>query len=132
MALNQNNYEFVNNLLYVDGVKFHRGKFIKESWIQHWDCARKKTAVHVKTGNLAAKRLPEASNILDDFPNRAVPLRNFRNRIFTNTDASLGELQSTKHRREEEDTLTSSKRTKLDSTSQKSVCLVHFKLKKIM
>ena len=30
MALNKNNYEFVNNLLYVDGVKFHRSKFIKD------------------------------------------------------------------------------------------------------
>ena len=26
MALNKNNHEFVNNLLYVDGVKFHRSK----------------------------------------------------------------------------------------------------------
>ena len=87
---------------------------------------------YVKTGDLAANlRLPEASNIFEDFPNRAVPLRNFRNRIFTNTDASIGELQSTKRPREEEDTLTSSKRTKLDTTSLKSVCHVcHFKLRK--
>ena len=84
----------------------------------------------LKTGNLAVHlRLPEASNIFDDFPNGAVPLRNFRHRIFT-LHASL---QSTKRPREEEDTLTSSKRTKLDSTSQKSVCHVcHFKLKKKM
>ena len=42
-----------------------------------------------------------------------------------------GELQSTKRPREEEDTLTSSKRTKLDTTSLKSVCHVcHFKLRK--
>ena len=87
---------------------------------------------YVKTGDLAANlRLPEASNIFEDFPNRAVPLRNFRNRIFTNTDASIGELQSTKRPREEEDNLTSSKRTKLDTMSLKSVCHVcHFKLRK--
>ena len=49
MALNKNNHEFVNNFLYVDRVKFHRSKFIKETWVQHWDCSSKKSKYSMYT-----------------------------------------------------------------------------------
>ena len=51
MATNQRNYEFLEGGLYVDGVKFHRGRFCKGTNIQHWDCAKRKIGCvcHAKT-----------------------------------------------------------------------------------
>ena len=57
MALNNRNYEFVNILLYVDGVKFHRAKFIKETWVQHWDCWCKKKWMPLPCFNKARKEI---------------------------------------------------------------------------
>ena len=88
---------------------------------------------HLKTGNLnELSEIPEASDMSHNFPDQSVPLKHLSNRIFTKEESSLGYLNSTKRRREEEgDTTASSKKSKLDSTSLKSVCHVcHFKLRK--
>ena len=51
MASSQRNHEFLEGGLYVDGVKFHRGRFCIDSSIQHWDCAQRKIGCtcHAKT-----------------------------------------------------------------------------------
>ena len=49
--LSKIDYEFVNNLLYVEGVKFHRGRFNKETFVQQWDCSycKKQYPCHATT-----------------------------------------------------------------------------------
>ena len=39
MSLSKIDYEFVNNLFCVEGVKFHRGRFDKETFEQQWYCS---------------------------------------------------------------------------------------------
>ena len=51
MALSKIDHEFVNNLLYIEGVKFHRGRFYKDSFVQQWDCSycKKRCPCHATT-----------------------------------------------------------------------------------
>jgi len=52
MATNNREHKFLNNLLYVESVKFHRGRYNKKTLTQIWNCSyakKRKCSCHATT-----------------------------------------------------------------------------------
>ena len=52
MATNNREHKFLNNLLYVESVKFHRGRYNKKTLTQIWYCSyakKRKCSCHATT-----------------------------------------------------------------------------------